>query len=99
MARTSSFGNKFVLVAMLENPEKISRYIALQLVAKGYLKIEKVKENTGRGRASHVYVRTGKANGYIALSRNWKKNKVSSDKVEVSSEPLMITYQPSDFAA
>jgi hypothetical protein len=99
MARTSSFGNKFVLAAMLENPEKISRYIALQLVAKGYLKIEKVKENPGRGRASHVYAQTGKAKGYIALSRNWKKNKVSSDKVEVSSEPLMITYQPSDFAA
>ena len=75
MSRTQTFSNKAKLVAALNDVEtgKISRFLKLQLVEKGYVKIEKVRAADGVGRPAHDYRLTGKARGYLALSKNWGK--------------------------
>ena len=85
MARNATFANKFNLVKSLENKDNLSRFLSLQLVEKGYLKVATVK-HPGRGRAAHVYELTGKARGYLALARNWGKK----------SNNLIVAHQPSD---
>ena len=85
MARTATFANKFNLVKSLENKDNLSRFLSLQLVEKGYLKVATVK-HPGRGRPAHVYELTGKARGYLALARNWGKK----------AGNLVTVYQPSD---
>lgn len=72
MARNATFANKSNLVKSLENKDELSRFLSLQLVERGYLKVATVKHE-GRGRPAHVYELTGKARGYLALARNWGK--------------------------
>ena len=70
--RPAEFSDKSNLVKVLADPDSVSRYLALQLVKKGFLTIEAVKHE-GRGRPAHKYVATGKARGYLALAANWGK--------------------------
>lgn len=70
--RTHTFLNKSKLVEQLTNLDKASRFLALQLVSMGYVRIEPLTL-LRRGRPAHVYVLTGKGRGYVALARNWGK--------------------------
>ena len=90
MARNATFANKFNLVKSLENKDNLSRFLSLQLVEKGYLKVVPVKHE-GRGRPSHLYELTGKARGYLALARNWGKK---SDNLIVAPTPSDIVNTP-----
>ena len=83
MARPHTFSNKTKLVGALEAIESgtVSRFLALQLVEKGYVKIEKIA--TGR-RPAHAYHLTGKARGYLALSKNWGK----AEKFKKAAAPV-----------
>lgn len=70
MARKPTFRKSTAIIEALNNVESVSRFLALQLVEAGYLKID-VIHSERRGRPQHRYVLTGKARGYLALSRNW----------------------------
>lgn len=74
LGRKSVFEDKFSVVDNLTefDQTKLSRYLKEQLVEKGFLKTETVKL-TGAGRPKIVYVLTGKARSYVALSKNWKR--------------------------
>ena len=80
--RPAEFSDKSNLVKVLADPDSVSRYLALQLVKKGFLTIEAVKHE-GRGRPAHKYVATGKARGYLALAANWGR-KTANIRKEVS---------------
>lgn len=77
MARTSTFKNKTALVAALtalSNGEAaVSRYLSLELETLGFVKRVPVKMSEGRGRPTMTVELTGKARGYLALAKNWKK--------------------------
>ena len=69
--RKAVFSNNKNIVAALTGELTVSRPLVIQLVEMGYLEVEEV--DTGvRGRPPHQYVLTGKANGLIALAKNWK---------------------------
>lgn len=70
MARKHTFRKSQAIVEALSNIEGVSRFLALQLAEMGYVKIEVIHLNK-RGRPQHRYELTGKARGYLALSRNW----------------------------
>jgi len=82
--RPAAFGDKTNLVKVLSNPDNVSRYLALQLVKKGYLTIEAVKHD-GRGRPAHKYVVTGKGRGYMALAANWGRKAANLRKADAET--------------
>ena len=51
----------------------VSYYHKRILVALGYLTATEVKTNAGPGRGTVVYELSGKARGFLALSRNWRR--------------------------
>lgn len=73
MANKAKMENKRWLATTLTNLDKVSYYIANQLVDAGYVEVTKVKMTDGVGRKSNVYKPTGKGRGFIALSKNWNK--------------------------
>jgi hypothetical protein len=72
MARKPTFRKSAAIVAALRDPARISRFLALQLVARGYLTVC-VTHTAKRGRPAHSYALTGKARGLLALAANWGK--------------------------
>ena len=69
--KKATFSNTKNIVAALTGELKVSRPLVIQLVEMGYLEVEEVTTGVC-GRPPHQYVLTGKANGLIALSKNWK---------------------------
>jgi len=59
------------VVKALKNLNSLSRFLKLQLVDKGFVKVVK-RKSEGRGRPVHDYEVTGKGRGLVALSKNWK---------------------------
>jgi predicted ArsR family transcriptional regulator len=72
MARKPTFRKSAAIVAALRDPTRTSRFLALQLVASGYLTVCPV-HLAKRGRPAHSYALTGKARGLLALAANWGK--------------------------
>jgi len=70
IGRPSVFADRSILVHTLTHLDTTSRYLKLQLVAKGYVKVV-VIHTCFKGRPHHDYILTGKAKGYLALARNW----------------------------
>lgn len=68
MARTHTFNSNKAIGAALRGIEDgtTSRFLTLQLVAKGFVAIERVAHE-GRGRPGHKYVLTGKGR----FAKNW----------------------------
>ena len=73
-------------VALLDNKKKLAAFLAAgdftgltiytkaKLVDAGFLKVEKVVTGK-RGRPAELLFATGKANGLVAIAKNWgKKN-------------------------
>lgn len=87
MARKNTFLKKEALAKALTDLPNTSRFLALQLIAKGFVSVEKV--HTGkRGKPAHVYTLTGKGRGYVALSKNWykpKSERIGTDAASVTS--------------
>ena len=77
--RKPTFANKFNKVAALNNPNGISKVLAMQLFEQGYFVKELVKSNK-RGRPAIKFVLTGKAKGYLALAARWKEGNVNLPK-------------------
>ena len=87
------FDDKEEIVKAFDKVENntLSRYLALQLVALGFAKIE-VEEKTGRvGRPGHRYVLTGKARGYRAIMKNRFKPGKPKGTALVVYEPKVVT--------
>ena len=68
MARTHTFRKNANIGQALRQVEegKVSRFLALQLVEKGFVAIETV-HTTSRGRPAHKFVLTGKGR----FAKNW----------------------------
>lgn len=70
--KTSTFKNARAIVKALNDLDSVSRYLTLQLVDLGYVKVNKIKVTPGRGRAQVKYEVNGKGRGLQALAKNWK---------------------------
>ena len=62
--------NKDIVVA-LNGTHRISYRHKMQLIERGFLKVEKLKQ-VGPGRPEHLYVPTSKGKTLIIFSKNWK---------------------------
>ena len=69
--RPAAFATNKKVAAALADLDNVSRYLALQLVEKGLVEVQEVKNGT-KGRPAHNYVLTGKGRGLVALSKKWK---------------------------
>jgi hypothetical protein len=65
-----------VLRDMIDGKAQPSRFIAIQLMEKGYVEVEKAQSEAvklaGRGRHKMTYVVSSKGRGLANLSKNWK---------------------------
>ena len=69
--RPSAFATNKKVALALGDLDNVSRYLTLQLVEKGLVEVQEVKNGT-KGRPTHNYVLTGKGRGLVALSKKWK---------------------------
>ena len=106
--RPATFTSKKSIAQHLAQPEKLSRFLKLQLVNQGLLEIVPVHKAT-RGRPAFDYKLTGKGRGLVAISRNWGKKKttqdveadrfhVEADKFHVEAEAEVVTKADLDAA-
>jgi len=79
--RPATFTSKKSIAQHLAQPEKLSRFLKLQLVNQGLLEIVPVHK-AKRGRPAFDYKLTGKGRGLVAISRNWGKKKETTQVVE-----------------
>ena len=99
--RPATFTSKKSIAQHLAQPEKLSRFLKLQLVNQGLLEIVPVHKAT-RGRPAFDYKLTGKGRGLVAISRNWGKKKttqdVEADRFHVEAEAEVVTKADLDAA-
>ena len=92
MARTHTFRTNKAIGSALRNIEtgKVSRFLALQLVEKGFAKVEQVHADHV-GRPAHKYVLTGKGK----FAKNWggKTENLITGAAPVATGTALVLYR------